>query len=186
MARATPNEPIYQIKVAIADSKPWIWRRFQVSGNTTLYKLHLILQTVMGWEDYHLYEFILGGAHYSDPDLEFGLEMGNAKRVKLNQVAGEKTRFTYVYDFGDNWKHELLVEKILLAEPGVRYPICLTGKNACPPEDCGGIWGYDDVLEAVQNPNDEEYDEIREWLGGDFDPERFDLDEINRELKAIR
>ncbi len=187
-SKQATKDPIYQIKVTLKDSEPRIWRRFQVKGNTTLYKLHQILQVVMGWESDHLYEFVIGETHYGEleDDLGFGLEVKDAKRVKLSQVvAGEKTKFTYVYDFGDDWRHEVLIEKILPPEVGVHYPVCIKGKNACPPEDCGGIWGYYDVLEAVQNPNDKEHDELREWLGDDFVPEAFDLNKINRELKSI-
>ena len=187
MTRSNQSEQIYQIKVVLRNSRPQIWRRFQVPANTSLYKLHQILQVVMGWEDYHLYEFVIGETHYSEPSHEYGFELEDAKRAKLKgAVPEEKTKFTYIYDFGDNWKHDLLVEKILPPEPGVRYPVCLAGKNACPPEDCGGIWGYDDVLEAIQNPDDRKYDELREWVGKDFDPERFDLKEVNRQLQAIR
>jgi len=187
-SRRATNESIYQIKVTLRGSEPRIWRRVQVKDNTNLYKLHQILQVVMGWENCHLYEFVIGETHYSEPEGEFGfgLEVKDAKRVKLSQVvAGEKAKFTYIYDFGDDWKHEIFIEKILPPEPYVRYPICLNGQRACPPEDCGGIWGYVDLLEIIQDPEDEEYDEKMEWLGEGFNPGAFDLNEINQELKSI-
>jgi hypothetical protein len=112
--------------------------------------------------------------------------MKDASKVKLSQIVrGEKQKFTYEYDFGDSWEHEILIEKILQPEAGVRYPVCITGKRACPPEDCGGIWGYADLLETIKNPDDEEYEEMMEWLGGDFDPEAFDLDSIDKALRTV-
>jgi hypothetical protein len=99
---------------------------------------------------------------------------------------GEKDRFTYTYDFGDGWEHEVLVEKILPPEPGAHYPRCLKGKGACPPEDVGGVYGYADFLEAIQDPNHPEHDEYLEWIGGEFDPDAFDLEGLNEELRGIR
>jgi len=184
----TTKEQIYQIKVILKNSRPRIWRRFKVAANTTLYRLHQILQVVMGWENYHLYEFVIDGIHYGEPEEELGveLEVKDAKRAKLSQVvAGEKAKFIYIYDFGDYWRHEVFVERILPREAGVRYPVCIEGENACPPEDCGGIWGYHDMLKAIQNPDDAEYDELRGWIGEGFDPKRFDLGEINKRLKSV-
>lgn len=187
MARSKTSSVIYQIKVTLRGSKPPIWRRFQVAGDTRLSKLHDILQVVMGWEDYHLYQFTIGGTYFGRPDPDFGLDMESDRKVRLSQVVtGEKAKFTYEYDFGDSWEHQILIEKILPPEPGVRYPICLTGKRACPPEDCGGIWGYADFLEAIQNPKHPEHEDMLEWIGGEFDPEAFDLEEVNRALKRIR
>lgn len=189
-AKQGPNADIYQIKVTLRHSKPPIWRRIQVPGDINLAKLHRILQVVMGWEDYHLHQFIVGGTYFGQPhpDYEdFGLEMRDEKRVKLQQIVpGEKLKFVYEYDFGDNWQHDLRVEKVLPPEPGVRYPRCLKGKRACPPEDVGGVWGYDSFLEAIQDPDHPEHDIMLEWIGGEFDPEVFDLDEINAALRRVR
>jgi len=185
MARSKPSSDVYQIKVTLKGSKPPIWRRFQVTGDTRLSTLHRILQGIMGWENYHLYQFTIGDTYFGAPDFELDIE--NDRKVRLSQVVpGEKAKFTYEYDFGDSWEHQILIEKILPPEPGVRYPICLTGKRACPPEDCGGIWGYADFLEAIQDPKHPEHDEMLEWVGEDFDPEAFDLDEVNRVLKRIK
>lgn len=185
-----PNpKSIYQLKVTLRDSKPPIWRRILVTEETTLAQLHDIIQRVMGWENYHLHMFRIGGAIYGDPaDDEFG-SMGtkNETRFRLNQVGlREKSTFTYEYDFGDSWEHTLLLEKIIPAEPGTHYPLCVTGKRACPPEDVGGIWGYTEFLEAIADPNHKEHDEYLEWIGGDFDPETFDLDEINELLQTSK
>ncbi len=181
------SSDIYQIKVTLKGSRPPIWRRFQVKGETSLYKLHLILQALMGWENYHLYEFRIGETYFGEPDSESFVEMENAHKVKLSQIVRDvKQKFSYDYDFGDNWEHEILIEKILPPETGTRYPICIDGKRACPPEDCGGIWGYEELLETIKDPNHPRYKEMMEWLVEAFDPEAFDMDQINRELKRIR
>lgn len=180
---------IYQIKVTLSDSKPPIWRRVLIEDTTTLSKLHAILQTVMGWAGYHLHMFTINGQIYGDPeDDEFG-DMGikNESRFKLNQLVGrEGFKFRYEYDFGDGWLHDLLVEKILPAEKGAYYPICVTGKRACPPEDSGGVGGYEEILEARANSKHPQHREYKEWIGENFDPEHFDLDEVNKVLRNPR
>jgi len=185
-----PSSPssnlVYQLKVTLKGIKPPIWRRIQVLNNTTLSKLHRILQVVMGWTDSHLHQFIVGRTFYGIPDPDFGMDIRNEKGVKLGQIAAqEKAKFVYEYDFGDSWEHEILVEKILSPGEGVRYPVCVTGKRACPPEDCGGVWGYADLLGAIENPDHPERDEMLEWLGEDFEPEEFDADSINQMLKKM-
>jgi hypothetical protein len=189
-AKQTTTSSIYQIKVTLRDSKPPIWRRIQVPADINLGKLHRILQVVMGWTDSHLHQFIVGDTYFGEPHPDYrdmGMDMRDEKRIKVHQIVrGEKFRFRYEYDFGDSWVHELLVEKILPPEPGVRYPICLKGKRACPPEDVGGVWGYDDFLEAISNPNHPEHDSMLEWVGDEFDPEAFDLDEVNEALRYVR
>jgi hypothetical protein len=181
------NTPIYQIKVTLCESKPPIWRRILVPSDITLAKLHRILQAVMGWTDSHLHQFIVEGTYYGVPDPDDFIEVKSERRVRLNQVvAGETYRFIYEYDFGDSWEHELLVEKIVPPEKGVRYPVCIKGKRACPPEDVGGVWGYAEFLEAIRDPEHAEHEDYLEWIGGEFDPEAFDLDEINAALSHLR
>jgi Plasmid pRiA4b ORF-3-like protein len=178
---------VYQIKVTLKGIKPPVWRRIQVGSETTLAQLHRMLQRVMGWEGYHLYRFAVGGLEYGDPRMLEEMEGEDARRVTLaTLVRGEKDKFLYEYDFGDSWEHELLVEKILPLEKGKCYPVCLTGKRACPPEDCGGVWGYAGFLEAIQDPKHPEHDEMFEWVGGEFDPEAFDLDEVNTALQRLK
>jgi Plasmid pRiA4b ORF-3-like protein len=177
---------VYQIKVTLKESKPPIWRRIQVTSATTLAQLHQIVQCVMGWEGYHLYRFEVGGMEYGDPRMLEEMEGEDARRVALETlVQGEKAKFLYEYDFGDSWDHELRIEKVLPYEAGKRYPVCLTGKRACPPEDCGGIWGYASFLDTIQDPQHPEHEEMLEWVGGEFDPEAFDLDEVNRALQHL-
>jgi len=180
--------PIYQIKVTLKGSKPPIWRRIQVRSDITLSRLHMILQEAMGWWNAHLHLFAVGQTEYGLPDPDFGFEgMRDERMVKLNQIAtGEGARFIYEYDFGDSWEHVLLVEKVLPPEEGVQYPICTKGRRACPPEDVGGIWGYEEFLEAIQDPDHPEHEEYLEWIGDEFDPEEFDLDAINERLRMLK
>ena len=183
MATAKQPASIHQLKVTLQGIKPPIWRRMQVASESSLFALHHMLQAVMGWEGYHLYQFRVGQTHYGDPDPAYGPEMRNAKTVKLSRLApAPGAKFVYEYDFGDSWEHQIVVEKVAPAESGVSYPRCMAGKRAGPPEDCGGVWGYAELLEILQDPTHPEYEERMEWLGEDFDPETFDLDEINRAL----
>ncbi len=180
---------IYQMKVTLIGSKPPIWRRLLVEDTVTLGKLHDILQIVMGWTNSHLHHFIINDEFYGMPlEDDFGdMRTKDETRFKLNQlVSGKGFKFGYEYDFGDSWEHDLVIEKILPAEKGARYPICVAGKRAGPPEDVGGIWGYEDFLIAVSDPKHPEHAEMREWIGGDFDPERFNLNVVNAGLHHPR
>jgi hypothetical protein len=130
---------------------------------------------------------MVGGREYSDPRMLEEMDCEDARRVTLaTLVRGDECKFLYEYDFGDRWEHELLVEKMLPIDVGQRYPLCLTGKRACPPEDCGGIWGYAGFLEAVHDPKHPEHEEMLEWVGGEFDPDAFDLNEVNTELQSFK
>jgi hypothetical protein len=179
---------VYQIKVTLIGTHPPVWRRIVVPGNTTLLKLHDILQIVMGWEDYHLHLFTLDGENYGDPeDDEYGL-LGTMpeQNYRLSElIHGEGQRFVYKYDFGDGWIHGLRVENVGPAREGVRYPVCMAGRRACPPEDVGGIGGYARFLEAIRDPDDPEHDEYLQWVGGEFDPEEFDLEPVNEQLRRM-
>jgi hypothetical protein len=181
---------VYQFKVALLEIEPSIWRRFLVPSSVTLHRLHLILQDVMGWSNYHLYRFQIGREEYGEPhpDNEFNeLNFKNSRRTKLGQVVTKKGDvFRYEYDFGDSWEHMLLVEDILEYQPDMRYPVCLTGERACPPEDCGGPYGYADLLETIANPGHEDYQDMMTWLGGSFDPDSFDIEIANLKLKSMR
>ena len=188
MARTprTTTRVVYQIKVTLKGSKPPIWRRMQITSDTTLVQFHRIVQCVMGWEGSHLYQFVIGGIAYGDPGMVGEWDIEDARTVTLAAlVRGEKSKFLYEYDFGDSWEHELLVEKILPLDEGQRYPVCLTGKRACPPEDCGGVWGYASFLDALHDPKHPEHEEMREWIGDEFDPEVFALDEVNVALQRL-
>lgn len=182
-------QSIYQLKITLKDCRPTIWRRVQVRSSATLAHLHWVIQISMGWTNSHLHSFTIRGVEYGVPMSELGFdEMGlrDEQPVKLSKVIpGEKFKFSYLYDFGDSWDHEILVEKVLEADPDTDYPICVKGKRACPPEDCGGVWGYRGFLEAIQDPDHPEHEEMLEWVGGSFDPEDAELDEANHQLKQI-
>ena len=161
----------------------------EVEPDTRLDRLHQILQATMGWYGGHLHEFTVGRTSYgdTDPNVGMGDEVEDQRRMSLGKAApAAKSKLSYQYDFGDSWEHELLVEKVLPADPATAYPICVAGARACPPEDCGGVWGYADLLEVIQNPDHPEHEERLEWLGGEFDPEAFDLDAINGRLKGFQ
>ncbi len=185
--RSYGDVPIYQVKITLRGIKPSIWRRIQLRSDTRLGKLHQIIQVVMGWTDSHLHQFIAGHIYYGIPDPEYGMEVRSERVVPLSQVLSvPKAKFLYEYDFGDSWEHELLLEQIIAPDPATRYPMCLAGKRACPPEDCGGVWGYAELLEAIHDPDHPEHETMLEWIGGSFDPEAFDLQAVNRLLTRIR
>jgi len=181
--KSTTNSTIYQLKITLKYIRPPIWRRVQVLTTTTLHQLHLIIQAAMGWYNCHLHSFSIAGIEYGQPHPDDDLVVRDSKSVKLSQVVvGEKFKFFYTYDFGDSWEHEILVEKHLPAVSNVQYPVCTTGKRACPPEDCGGPWGYAELLEVLNDPEDPEYEEKMEWLGETFAPDTFNKDEVQQRL----
>jgi hypothetical protein len=187
--KGASNTLAFQIKVTLEGSKPPIWRRLLVPSDTTLGDLHHIIQAAFGWWDYHLHQFIVGGTYYGEPHPDYFdyVDMHDEQEVTLGQITvGEGFKFRYEYDFGDSWLHQVLVEKILPPEPGQDYPVCIKGRRARPPEDVGGMWGYYHFLEAIQDPDHEEHDEYLEWVGGAFDPEAFNLEEVNQALAGLR
>ena len=181
---------VYQLKITLLGSQPPIWRRFQVPNDMNLAKLHQVIQLVMGWEDSHMHQFKVGktyyGATYPD-DFDGMPETRDERKARLQElIARPKAKFVYEYDFGDSWEHEVVLEKILPSETGTTYPVCVEGKRACPPEDCGGVWGYPDFLAAIQDPSHPDHEDMLEWIGGSFDPEAFEVETVNKKLRRIR
>lgn len=177
----------YQLKITLRGSRPPIWRRFIVPGSMTLAKLHQAIQIVMGWTDTHLHEFIVGGVSYGVPDPEWPSGSRNEARVKVDQLLNkEKEKLSYFYDFGDGWEHVIKLEKIAIGDKASSKPRCLAGKRACPPEDCGGIYGYDELSEIIKDPDHPEHENMIEWLGDDIDPDFFDIDEVNEILLSLK
>ncbi|MFI6540457.1 plasmid pRiA4b ORF-3 family protein [Nonomuraea sp. NPDC050547] len=179
---------IHRIKVTLVGSRPPIWRRLEVASTITLRALHTVLQAAFGWEDCHLWVFDSSLGRYGVADRE--LQIAGAAARRLDQVApAGQDRLSYTYDFGDDWEHTILVEAVTSAEFGIAYPRCLDGRGACPPEDCGGVWGYDHLLEILADPHHEEHEDRLEWLGLDsadqFNPTAFDVARANTALSAL-
>lgn len=178
---ASTPKSIHQLKVSLRHVRPPVWRRLQVPSDISLGDLHLVLQAAMGWEDGHLHLFSVGGETYANDRVEdpWGGRMKDEDRARLDKVAALGVRLRYEYDFGDGWEHDVVVEKAISGEPAVTYPRCLTGRRACPPEDCGGPWGYAGLLAAIADPAGTEDKELLEWVGDDFDPGAFDPAAVN-------
>jgi hypothetical protein len=187
------KNPAVQIKIVLKNSKPPIWRRVLVDSSITFEELHYTIQISMGWGIYHLYEFNvdnyrIGVVLDDGENLDYvSSDVIDAANITLAEViSGGVGRFTYEYDFGDSWIHNLEIEKIMPLEPKTYYPICLKGKNNCPPEDIGGIPGYNYLLEVLKDKKHPEYRSMKDWLGGSFDPAEFDLEETNMCLREIQ
>ena len=184
-----PSSALYELKITLRGSKPAIWRRIQVPGDIKLSRLHKVIQIAMGWTNSHLHQFVDRRVIYGAPsELDYpGVEERDERRFCLADVARrKKASFVYEYDFGDGWQHDIVVEKIVPAGPQKSRAVCLAGENACPPEDCGGIWGYYELLEAVNNPKHEAHQQMLDWLGEPFDPSRFDLHAVNAALRRVK
>jgi Plasmid pRiA4b ORF-3-like protein len=187
--KSKPTDTVFQFKITLLESRPSIWRRIQVK-DCNLDKLHEHIQTAMGWTNSHLHQFDIKGERYGDPELlDDGFEdfeCLDSTKTMLSEIlpkTGKRFSFQYEYDFGDSWEHEVLFEGSLPADPKAKYPLCLEGERACPPEDCGGVWGYADFLEAIRNPKHEQHGEMLEWVGGRFDPEDFDPAAVTKSMK---
>jgi Plasmid pRiA4b ORF-3-like protein len=187
--RSKPADIVYQFKITLLESHPPIWRRIQVK-DCTLDKLHEHIQTAMGWTNSHLHHFKVREQLYGDPMLmaENMEEMDymDSTTTKISEIlpaTGKRFRFRYEYDSGDSWYHEVLFEGIVRLDSKAKYPLCLEGARACPPEDCGGIWGYADFVEAIQNPDHEQHEKMLEWVGGRFDPDDFDPAAATKNMK---
>lgn len=176
---------IFQIKVTLKYSNPPIWRSVQLSKDTSLSKLHEILQIAMGWEDAHLHQFIADGIYYGIPFPEFGAEVVDEQNVHVHELLHTPgDSFVYEYDFGDSWTHEVLLEAIVATDLKRTYPFCINGQRQCPLEDIGGIWGYDMFLQAIKDPKHPDHKEFSEWVDDSFDPEAFDPAEVNTFFSA--
>lgn len=177
---------LFQIKVSLSDIDPPIWRRLLVSSSTDLAELHQIIQLAMGWTDSHLHQFTADHQQYGVPDMEFGNSMTSEHGKRIGSLLKQENQWiTYQYDFGDGWEHKITLEQILPYQPGEAGPSCIDGCRSCPPEDIGGAWGYLEFLEAYTDIGHPDHQDNVEWIGEHFDPEHFDIAEINRKLKAI-
>lgn len=181
-----PN--IYQLKITLQETHPPIWRRLMVPGNLNFARLHAVIQDAMGWENCHLHSFEVGDLEIGTPDpdrLSFGAPVASEKQYTLERVArAEGVRFTYRYDFGDCWEHEIVVEAVTAGE--LAAPRCVAGERACPPEDCGGTPGYAELVDALADQTHERHEELAEWVDDGWSPERFDLEAADRRVAMHR
>ncbi len=183
------SAPIYQIKVGLRGATPPIWRRLEVPADISLARLHTVIQIAFGWDDSHLHAFETPNGSFGTADADRGRR--SERSVTLEQVApAAKSKLSYTYDFGDDWEHDILVEKVLDRDGTTAYPRCTGGRRAAPPDDCGGIWGYAELVEVLRDPDDEEHSDRLDWLGledaAEFDPDRFDAEAITRTLSFAR
>lgn len=185
------SDPICRLRITLLDVEPAVWRVVEVAASVRLPQLHDVIQRAMGWEDCHLWQFKIDGVEYEvEEQGGFGFVQRRTvspARVTLEQATGgRRITFGYWYDFGDDWIHKVKVEKVFSPEPGIAYPRCIDGSGACPPEDCGGPWGYRNMLETLAGPESEEREEMLEWLDGPVDPAAFDLEAADAALGPLR
>jgi hypothetical protein len=177
----------YQFKVSLVGITPPIWRRLLISNQVTLHKLHMAIQIMGGWWNYHLHLFEIAGTEYGYPDPDGELHHLSSARYKLNALPlAPGTSFRYIYDFGDHWELKVLLEDVLPLEQAPPHPLCLGGERAFPHEDCGGVHGYREMVKILRQPKHPEYEDMRNWAGQYYDPETFDLDFVNRQLRTGR
>jgi hypothetical protein len=184
---ASKKPPIFELRIELEGVSPLIWRRFWADPLVTLPLLHLIIQDVMGWRNHHLHSFRIGtkrfGPHGGDSD-DLWID---ERRYRLRSLVKEPgDQFEYAYDFGDGWKHRVILERTLEQSRSVYHPKCIAGENACPPEDVGGPYGYDRLKLVLANPELSEYAEMRRWVGDHFDPSQFDLRYQNMSMWELR
>ena len=179
----------YQFKITLLDIEPAIWRRIVVP-DCALVDLHDFIQAVFGWDNGHPHEFLINGIRYTGPALggnDFGIEVEDETQILLSTLlpkSRRKARWIYEYDFGDSWRHEILFERFPPSDPTLKYPVCLEGARACPPDNCGGPWGYGGLLAALSDPAHEEHEATMEWLGS-FDPEKFDAQKATQAMRRF-
>lgn len=175
-----------QLKITLEEMDVPVWRRLLVPGSVRLDKLHRIFQAAMGWDDVHLHDFRVGGRLFGTQIDDYPEDELSEKRVTVIGALGDVGWFTYQYDFGDSWQHEVRVEERHRFPTGLKFAVCLEGQGACPPEDCGGPPGYQRLLAALADPDDEEHEDTKRWVGGAFDPDDFDLALVNVRLQSVR
>jgi Plasmid pRiA4b ORF-3-like protein. len=188
------NLPILQIKINLLETAPLVWRRVMVREDMNLGVLHAIIQIAMGWTNSHLHHFLIDGKRYVDPALDQDRDFSEGEEsidenawTLLDLLRPDITQFEYEYDFGDSWRHLIIVERIENDSAGFQdFALCLAGERACPPEDCGGVGGFANILEIIKNPEHEEYKSMIEWLGKKYNPASFDVGKTNRYLKKLK
>lgn len=179
---------VFQLRVDLRGTRPKIWRRIVVPATIRLPILHVVLLRAMGWQGGHLHEFLFGDANYGRPEPNWDLPDGveDETRVSLRKALQGGGAFTWVYDYGDNWTHKIKVEREVDMVVPLDSPMCITGQGACPPEDVGGVPGYEHFLEAIADPSHPEHAQLKDWCGGAFDPTAFDVEDVQQRLNDIK
>ena len=182
-------DTIARLKITLDDVRPAVLRRIEVPFDIRLDRLHLAIQAAMGWTNTHLYEIRARDVGWSTPDADadWGNDFLDARKARLGDVLedlGTKT-LKYLYDFGDGWEHTIKIERLTDPEPGIVYPRLTEVSGRCPPEDCGGPWGYAELIEAIKDPKHERHDELTEWIGDDFDPHADQAEWLTAEVDAL-
>jgi len=186
-------QTVYQLRIELAEIEPCIWRTILVPDNIKLSKLDRIIQEAFGWTNSHLHEFRIGTKRYGMVDVVEDLDWDEEdallddRKFTIGMVlSNDLNYFEYEYDFGDGWDHRVKVEKIHVANQNNDWPVCIAGENACPPEDVGGSYGYEEFLEIMSDPAHEEYTNMYRWCGGPFDPRGFDVNSANARIRRLR
>ncbi len=180
-----PGHGVFQLRITLLEVEPAVWRRILVPASVRLAKLHDTFQAAMGWTNSHLHSFTIGGERYGMQVDEYPEGEIDEKQVTVLRAIGKHPSFSYEYDFGDSWEHEIVVEEFARPPLGLKHAVCLDGQNACPPEDCGGTGGYAELLQVLADPENEEHDHLLDWVGGPFDPTLFDLVTTNVALQHL-
>ena len=190
-AKTAKGDTVFRIKITLDRFKPAIWRRIE-APDCTLEDLHNIIQLSMPWYSCHLWEFNVGRDRFGPEMEDFGFGFDDDEPAPAGEawlsglVAAGIKKLRYTYDFGDSWEHTITFEKPVAREPKAKYPRCVAGERACPPEDCGGVWGYAGLLETLADPKHPDHKEMMQWAGGPIDPDAFDLDATNKELQRLK
>ncbi len=188
---ATKKTSAYQLKVSLLYCAPLIWRRIQVPGSMTLSRFHHVIQLCMGWTDSHLHQFMIGRRSYGPANVGnhwSAIKDLDESKFTLNELESDiRQRCMYTYDFGDSWEHEIRIESASApGEKPLKHSVLLAGEHACPPEDIGGPPGYENFVETISDPENENYEEMRDWYSSDFNPDFFEIGQINKVLKKIK
>lgn len=181
-----PGQLVLELTIELREVEPRVWRRLLVPGSVRLDKLHRMFQAVMGWEDCHLHSFEIDGERFGPHDDDVDEDDLDEAMFTVEGSIGSAGHFTYVYDFGDSWAHDVIVQRAGEVESSSKHAVCLDGANACPPEDVGGPLGYQRLLAVLGDPSHQEHEELSEWVGGPVDPAEFDIAVVNARLQAVR
>lgn len=171
---------VYELTISLAETTPQVWRKVLVHNIIELYELHMLIQMTMGWENRHLFSFEINGKTYSDAETALEMDDLDAEGVILCDVIGTSKKFSYTYDFGDDWLHEIEITNTLEHDPCLNYPVCIDGENACPPEDCGGPHAFEELKKTLSGKESQKKNELLTWLGGFYNPKTFDPNFINK------